>query len=178
MSRASFRRAAPAAPAGRARHARPSHRRASSIISSVASGDVGPYVGPADITMMYSVTDVQGLNSISRSVLANGANAIAGMVEARAWGQSGQARTQRAGRSAGHRHHHVRRDDAGRAEDRGRPAQRFRMSRLPRHRRRRPIDGKAGRFRHARRRHRFSDDGSLRSPDGRRVSRHRRPLRR
>jgi uncharacterized protein (UPF0261 family) len=53
------------------------------IISSVASGDVGPYVGPSDITMMYSVTDVQGLNSISRVVLANGANALAGMVKAR-----------------------------------------------------------------------------------------------
>ena len=53
------------------------------IISSVASGDVGPYVGPADITMMYSVTDVQGLNAISRAVLSNGANAIAGMVKAR-----------------------------------------------------------------------------------------------
>lgn len=53
------------------------------IISSVASGDVGPYVGPADITMMYSVTDVQGLNSISRAVLSNGANALAGMVKAR-----------------------------------------------------------------------------------------------
>ena len=53
------------------------------IVSSVASGDVGPYVGPADIAMMYSVTDVQGLNSISRTVLANGANAIAGMVKAR-----------------------------------------------------------------------------------------------
>lgn len=52
------------------------------IISSVASGDIGPYVGPADITMMYSVTDVQGLNSISRTVLANGANAIVGMVKA------------------------------------------------------------------------------------------------
>ncbi|WP_409189342.1 ABC transporter permease [Bradyrhizobium sp. RDM4] len=52
------------------------------IISSVASGDVGPYVGPADITMMHSVTDVQGLNSISRAVLSNGANAIAGMVRA------------------------------------------------------------------------------------------------
>ena len=58
------------------------------IISSVASGDVGPYVGPADITMMYSVTDVQGLNSISRAVLANGANAIAGMVKARLDDQS------------------------------------------------------------------------------------------
>jgi uncharacterized protein (UPF0261 family) len=33
--------------------------------------------------MMYSVTDVQGLNSISRAVLSNGANAIAGMVKAR-----------------------------------------------------------------------------------------------
>jgi uncharacterized protein (UPF0261 family)/ABC-type branched-subunit amino acid transport system ATPase component len=53
------------------------------IVSSVASGDVGPYVGPTDITMMYSVTDVQGLNSISRAVLANGANALAGMVKAR-----------------------------------------------------------------------------------------------
>jgi uncharacterized protein (UPF0261 family)/ABC-type branched-subunit amino acid transport system ATPase component len=53
------------------------------IISSVASGDVGPYVGPADITMMHSVADVQGLNSISRAVLANGANALAGMVKAR-----------------------------------------------------------------------------------------------
>ncbi|MCK1741555.1 ABC transporter permease [Bradyrhizobium sp. 139] len=53
------------------------------IVSSVASGDVGPYVGPADIAMMYSVTDVQGLNSISRAVLSNGANAIAGMVKAR-----------------------------------------------------------------------------------------------
>ena len=53
------------------------------IISSVASGDVAPYVGPADITMMYSVTDVQGLNSISRQILANGANALVGMVKAR-----------------------------------------------------------------------------------------------
>ncbi|TYO67604.1 ABC transporter permease [Bradyrhizobium hipponense] len=53
------------------------------IVSSVASGDVGPYVGPADIAMMYSVTDVQGLNSISRAVLSNAANAIAGMAKAR-----------------------------------------------------------------------------------------------
>jgi len=43
------------------------------LISSIASGDVSRYVGPTDITMMYSVTDVQGLNSISRQVLANGA---------------------------------------------------------------------------------------------------------
>ncbi|UGY17292.1 ABC transporter permease [Bradyrhizobium septentrionale] len=62
------------------------------IISSVASGDVGPYVGPADITMMYSVTDVQGLNSISRTVLGNGANALIGMVKARLDQQTGKQR--------------------------------------------------------------------------------------
>ena len=67
------------------------------IISSVASGDVGPYVGPADITMMYSVTDVQGLNSISRAVLANGANAVAGMVKARLDDQAKAGRNAPAG---------------------------------------------------------------------------------
>ncbi len=53
------------------------------MISTVASGDVGRYVGPADIMMMYSVTDIAGLNAISRQVLANGAQAMAGMVKAR-----------------------------------------------------------------------------------------------
>jgi uncharacterized protein (UPF0261 family)/ABC-type branched-subunit amino acid transport system ATPase component len=62
------------------------------LISTVASGDVQAYVGPSDIMMMYSVTDVQGINSISRQVLSNGARAMAGMVktrlaEARAAGQ-------------------------------------------------------------------------------------------
>ena len=51
------------------------------MVSTVASGDVGQYVGPSDIMMMYSVTDVQGLNRISRRVLANAANALAGMVQ-------------------------------------------------------------------------------------------------
>ncbi len=50
------------------------------MISTVASGDVGPYVGPSDIMMMYSVTDVQGLNAISRKVLGNGVAAMIGMV--------------------------------------------------------------------------------------------------
>ena len=81
------------------------------MVSSVASGDVGPYVGPADIMMMYSVTDVQGLNSISRAVLANGANALAGMVKARLDERARQA-TRRGRRPSRHRHHHVRRDDA------------------------------------------------------------------
>ena len=53
------------------------------MISTVASGDVGRYVGPADNMMMYSVTDVQGINVISRQILANGAQAMAGMVKAR-----------------------------------------------------------------------------------------------
>lgn len=50
------------------------------LISTVASGNVAPYVGPTDISMMYSVTDVSGLNRISRVVLANAAHSIAGMV--------------------------------------------------------------------------------------------------
>ena len=53
------------------------------MISTVASGEVGRYVGAADIMMMYSVTDVQGLNRISRTVLANGASAMAGMLAER-----------------------------------------------------------------------------------------------
>jgi uncharacterized protein (UPF0261 family) len=51
------------------------------MVSTVASGDVAPYVGPNDITMMYSVTDVAGLNRISATVLGNAANAISGMVK-------------------------------------------------------------------------------------------------
>ena len=50
------------------------------MVSTVASADVSPYVGPADIAMMYSVTDVAGLNRISRVVLANAANGLAGMM--------------------------------------------------------------------------------------------------
>ncbi len=51
------------------------------MVSTVASGDVAPYVGPNDITMMYSVTDVAGINRISARVLGNAANAISGMVK-------------------------------------------------------------------------------------------------
>ena len=50
------------------------------MVSTVASGDVKPYVGPSDICMMYSVTDVSGLNRISEKVLANAAHALAGMI--------------------------------------------------------------------------------------------------
>lgn len=48
------------------------------MVSTMASGNVAPYVGPSDIAMLYSVTDVAGLNRISRRVLANAAGAIGG----------------------------------------------------------------------------------------------------
>jgi uncharacterized protein (UPF0261 family)/ABC-type branched-subunit amino acid transport system ATPase component len=54
------------------------------MISTMGSGNVRQYVGPTDIAMMYSITDVSGLNRISREVLANGAHAVAAMARARA----------------------------------------------------------------------------------------------
>jgi uncharacterized protein (UPF0261 family) len=50
------------------------------MVSTVASGDVKPYVGPVDICMMYAVTDVSGINRISERVLSNAAHALAGMI--------------------------------------------------------------------------------------------------
>jgi uncharacterized protein (UPF0261 family) len=49
------------------------------MVSTLAAGDVKAFVGTSDISMMYSVTDVAGLNRISRTVLGNAAHAIAGM---------------------------------------------------------------------------------------------------
>lgn len=50
------------------------------MLSTIASGDVKRYVGPVDICMMYSVTDVAGINRISEQILANAAHALAGMI--------------------------------------------------------------------------------------------------
>ncbi len=50
------------------------------MVSTMASGDTRPYVGPSDICMMYSITDVSGINRISEKVLANAAHALAGMI--------------------------------------------------------------------------------------------------
>ena len=50
------------------------------LVSTVASGNTEPYVGCCDITMMYSVVDVAGINRVSREVLGNAAHAVAGMV--------------------------------------------------------------------------------------------------
>jgi uncharacterized protein (UPF0261 family) len=47
----------------------------------MTSGDVRPYVGTRDLTLVHPVTDIQGLNRVSRLVLTNAANAMAGMVQ-------------------------------------------------------------------------------------------------
>ena len=52
------------------------------LVSTMASGDVKPYVGEVDATLMYSVVDVAGINSISSQVFANAVAAIAGMARA------------------------------------------------------------------------------------------------
>ncbi|KAF8651471.1 hypothetical protein AX16_004770 [Volvariella volvacea WC 439] len=52
------------------------------MVSTLASGDVSCYVGETDLTMMYSVVDVAGMNQILASVLENGAHAIIGMAQA------------------------------------------------------------------------------------------------
>ena len=88
------------------------------LISTVASGDVARYVGPCDIMMMYSVTDVQGLNSH----LAPGARerrAGARRHDRRRVSPSARSAdcAARRRRAAGGRPHDVRRDHALRAAD-------------------------------------------------------------
>ncbi len=53
------------------------------MVSTVASGDTSPYVGISDITMMFSVGDLLGLNRFMRKVLANAAGAAHGMAQVR-----------------------------------------------------------------------------------------------
>ena len=52
------------------------------MVSTLASGDTRPYVGAVDVTMMYSVVDISGVNRVSARIMANAAGAIAGMVGA------------------------------------------------------------------------------------------------
>jgi len=53
------------------------------LLSTVASGNIRPFVGHKDIAVMFSVSDfVGGVNPVTRSVLSNGAAAVMGMVEA------------------------------------------------------------------------------------------------
>ncbi len=50
------------------------------MVSTMAAGNVSQYVDVHDITMMFPVTDIAGLNKLSRVVLANAAHALAGMM--------------------------------------------------------------------------------------------------
>ncbi len=52
------------------------------MVSTMAAGNTADYVGASDITMMASVTDVAGVNSISGRIMANAAAAMAGMIQA------------------------------------------------------------------------------------------------
>jgi uncharacterized protein (UPF0261 family) len=52
------------------------------MVSTMAAGDTADYVGASDVTLMASVTDVAGINTISGRILANAAAAMAGMVQA------------------------------------------------------------------------------------------------
>lgn len=52
------------------------------LVSTMASGDVKPYVGEVDATVMYSVVDVAGINSVSAMVLGNAVAGVAGMARA------------------------------------------------------------------------------------------------
>src|SRR5436190_14528256 len=50
------------------------------MVSTLASGQVQPYVGTRDVMMLYSVVDISGLNRVSRAVLDNAAAAMIGMM--------------------------------------------------------------------------------------------------
>jgi uncharacterized protein (UPF0261 family) len=51
------------------------------IVSTMASGFTKPYIGVKDIAMMNAVTDIAGINTISRDVFRNAAFAVAGMAK-------------------------------------------------------------------------------------------------
>jgi len=52
------------------------------MVSTMASGDCSGYIEESDITMMYSVVDIAGINSILRRILTNAAGSIVGMTTA------------------------------------------------------------------------------------------------
>ena len=52
------------------------------MVSTVASGNVAPYVGVKDIVMIPSIVDVAGLNRVSRQIFTEAAGAVCGMVSA------------------------------------------------------------------------------------------------
>ena len=51
------------------------------MVSTLASGDVKPYVGTKDVVMIHSVVDVAGVNRVSARIYANAVGAVVGMIE-------------------------------------------------------------------------------------------------
>ena len=110
------------------------------MVSTLASGDIKPYVGTTDICMMPSVLDIAGLNHVSRRIIGNAAAAICGMVASEP--------VRRPRPEARHCGHHVRRHHTLRHGRTPHPrGERLRSSRLSRHRRRRTSDGAVDRRR-------------------------------
>ena len=68
------------------------------IVSTMVSGDVSPYVGASDVTLMYSVVDIAGINQISEAVLGNAVAAITAMARPGAFARAN--RTTTSGRSS------------------------------------------------------------------------------
>ena len=132
------------------------------MASTLASGQVRPYVGDKDILMLNTIVDVSGINRISRIVLGEAARAMAGMVTLR--------KTSRHVRQAGRCRDDVRRHDALRRAGPPRAGRsRLRSARLSRDGHRRPGDGIADRRRPDRRRPRHYHDRTGRRAGGRRA---------
>lgn len=53
------------------------------MVSTMASGQVRPYVADKDLCMINSVVDIAGINRVSRIVLSQAADAMSGMVNGR-----------------------------------------------------------------------------------------------
>ena len=106
------------------------------MVSTVASGNVRQYVGPSDICMMYSVTDVAGINRISASVLSNAAHALGRHDRVSTGGGPLPA--------AGYRTDHVRGHHPLRPGDHQGAANALRLPGVPCHRHRGPIHGETG----------------------------------
>ncbi len=81
------------------------------MVSTLASGQVRPYVGDKDILMLNSVVDIAGINRISRLVLGKPPRAMAGMVESHA-PRLEALQALNPIRQAAHRRHDVRRHHA------------------------------------------------------------------
>ena len=139
------------------------------MVSTLASGDVAPYVGVSDIMMVPSITDMAGLNRISRVVLHNAAQAIVAMAASPVAAADGKP-------ALGLTMFGVTTDCVTAIAEHA--ARRLRLPGLPRHRHRRPDDGKARRLRHACRHPRHHHHGGLRPAVRRRAAGRPGPLRR